>query len=159
VRSDVERKRMQGIPPLERVGADVGASLYSPAATASTYARLRDVARAIVEGGRIAIVDAAFLRRSQRESFRALAAELGVPFVLVALEADEATLRRRILDRSARGTDASDADLAVLAHQIATREPLTADERAQAVVCDADAPLEAARALAASRAVSRRIAA
>ena len=159
VRSDVERKRMQGMAPLERARTGVDASLYSPAATASTYARLRDLARAIVEGGRVAIVDAACLRRSQRESFRALAAELGVPFVLLALEASEATLRRRIADRSARDNDASDADLAVLAHQIATREPLTADERAQAVVCDAEAPLEPARARAAYAAVSRRIAA
>jgi aminoglycoside phosphotransferase family enzyme/predicted kinase len=159
VRSDVERKRIRGVAPLERVRAGVDAALYSPEVTASTYARLRDLARAIVGGGRIAIVDASFLRRSQRESFRALAAELGVPFVLLALEADEATLRRRIADRAAKGTDASDADLAVLAHQVATREPLTADERSQAVVCDADAPLEAARALAASSAVSRRIAA
>ena len=69
---------------------------------------------------------------------------LAVPFVIVALEAKEATLRERIARRRADGVDASDADLAVLAHQIATREPLTVAERAYAVTYDAEAPLEAA---------------
>jgi aminoglycoside phosphotransferase family enzyme/predicted kinase len=159
VRSDVERKRMRGLAPLERLGAAIDGGLYSTKATASTYGRLREVARDIVEAGRIAIVDAAFPRRAQRESFRALADELGVPFVILAFEANEATLRRRVAAREARGTDASDADLAVLAHQIATREPLASDERARLVVYDAEAPLEAARDPAAWRNLTRLLAA
>jgi len=157
VRSDVERKRMHGLAPLARVGARVEQGLYSPAATDSAYDRLRAVARDIVGAGRIAIVDAAFPRRSQRESFRALAAELGIPFVILAFEATEPTLRRRVAARHARGSDASDADVAVLEHQIATREALTAPERAHAVIYDAEAPVEAARAPGAWSAVVARL--
>jgi aminoglycoside phosphotransferase family enzyme/predicted kinase len=146
VRSDVERKRLHGVAPLERTGASLEGGLYAQAATDSTYDRLRSVARDIIGAGRMAIVDAAFPRRVQRESFRALAAELGVPFVILAFEAKEATLRQRVAARHARGTDASDADLAVLAHQIATSEPLAADERSCAVSYDAEAPLDTARA-------------
>ena len=157
VRSDVERKRMHGVAPLERTGARVERGLYAAAATEAAYDRLRDVAREIVGAGRIAIVDASFLRHAQRDSFRALAAELGVPFVIVSFEAKEATLRRRVAERHARGTDVSDADVAVLEHQIATREPLTADERAHAAIYDAELPLEAARAPSAWTEVSRRL--
>jgi uncharacterized protein len=144
VRSDVERKRMHGVAALGRTEASVEGGLYTPAATGSTYDRLRGLARNIVESGRVAVVDAAFLRRSQRESMRTLAAELGIPFVLLSFEAKEATLRRRVAQRHARGTDASDADVAVLEHQIATREPLTADEREYAGIYNAEAPLDQA---------------
>ena len=133
VRSDVERKRMRGMSPLSRSSGDVDEGLYAPAETRATYERVRELARTIVEAGRTVVVDASFLRRSQRESFRALAAELGVPFGLLALEAPQATLRERICKRRAANSDASDADLAVLAHQIATYEPLTADERVCAI--------------------------
>ena len=146
VRSDVERKRLHAVDPLARSGAGIGREWYSPAATAATYERLRAVARDILGAGRIAIVDATFLRRAERESFRALAEEIGVPFAIVAFDAKEATLRERIVRRRAEGSDASDADLAVLAHQLSTCEPLTAAERACAVPYDAEASLEAARA-------------
>ena len=102
------------------------------------------LARDILGAGRVAIVDATFLRRADRESFRMLARDLAVPFVIVAFEAKEATLRERITRRRNDGVDASDADLAVLAHQIATREPLTVAESTYAVTYDAEAPLEAA---------------
>jgi aminoglycoside phosphotransferase family enzyme/predicted kinase len=149
VRSDVERKRMHGVAPLERRDEPGAQRLYAEASTEATYDRLRTLARDILGAGRIAIVDATFLRHAQRESFRALAVKLGVPFVILAFEASEASLRERIVRRRAAGGDASDADLAVLAHQIATREPLTADESAYAIAYDAETPLEAARAPAA----------
>jgi len=146
IRSDVERKRMHGTLPLERGDAGIAQWLYTSAATATTYDRLRELTRDVLVGGRVAIVDATFLRRSQRESFRALAAELEVPFVILAFEAKEATLRERVVRRQAQGGDPSDADVAVLAHQTATREPLAAEEAAYVVAYDAEAQREAARA-------------
>ncbi len=145
VRSDVERKRLYGIGALARSDAAGRRALYSAAATGETYERLRALAREIVGAGCIAIVDATFLERAQRDSFRALATELGVPFAIVAFEAKETTLRARIVRRKRGDRDASDADLAVLARQKASAESLTAAERAFAVAYDAEAPLEAAR--------------
>ena len=52
-------------------------------------------------------------------------------------------MRRRILQRQAGGADASDADLAVLANQIASSEPLAVHEEVFALAHDAEAPLEA----------------
>ena len=147
IRSDVERKRMHGIASAraERRATSRKGCMRRRRPTRPTIASAT-LARDVLDAGRVAVVDATFLRRSQRESFRALAAELEVPFVILAFEAKEATLRERVVRRQAAGGDPSDADVAVLAHQIATREPLTVEEAAYVVVYDAEAQLEAARA-------------
>ena len=94
--------------------------------------------RLVAAAGDIAIVDAAFLLRWQRDLFRQLAAELGIPFVIVAFTATEATLRARLAQRTREGTGASDADIAVLEHQLRTQEPLAADEQPFVVSFDAE---------------------
>ncbi|MGE5088080.1 MAG: AAA family ATPase [Candidatus Levyibacteriota bacterium] len=158
VRSDVERKRLSGLPADARTGAGIAAGIYAPDATRATYDRLLDLARVIVDAGWVALVDGAFLARWQRDAFRALADELGVPFVIVEFVASEPTLRRRIEARSVAGRDASDADISVLALQLREHEPLGADERACAVVYDAEQPVERAQSARAWRDVLHRLA-
>jgi len=133
VRSDVERKRRHGVAALERSSNAVDVALYTPRETDGTYERLKHLARSIVEAGWTVVVDATFLRRGQRQTFRDLATALRVPFAILSFNAPAATLRKRIAERHAHGADASDADLGVLSYQIATREPLTEDERRCAI--------------------------
>jgi len=140
LRTDVERKRLSGLPAPARSGSDVGGGLYGAETTRATYERVCNLARTVAASGRIAILDGTFLRRWQRDLARALAAELRVPFAILAFAAKPETLRRRILERSLAGTDASEADLAVLAHQVATQEPLAPDEMGDVVACDSEAP-------------------
>jgi aminoglycoside phosphotransferase family enzyme/predicted kinase len=149
VRADVERKRLHGLDPCLPAAAGVDAGLYAPAATRATYARLRLLAAAVVRAGLPALVDATFLRRQQRQLFRTLADALGVPFFIVDLRAGEATLRARVAARAEAGGDPSDAGAAVLARQLAQREPLGEDEAAVALALDTEAELneEALRAL------------
>ena len=142
VRSDVERKRIHGLAPKDRPGSGIAEGLYRPEATESTYRRLLDLAGIVVEAGHGVIVDATFLERRQRDRFRALAARAGVPFLIVDFTASEEILRSRILARSERGADASDADLAVLEHQLGTHEPLQADEHESVFACDASGPAD-----------------
>lgn len=123
IRSDVERKRLYGLAP----DAASGGTIYTPAATLRTYARLGELAELAIQAGWSAIVDAAFLKRAERDSFRALARRLGVPFGIIAPEAAPAELVRRI---AARRGDASEATVAVLEQQLAWAEPLAADELA-----------------------------
>ena len=130
VRSDVERKRLFGLDETARAAAAPGEALYHPAASERTYRRLAELAALIVEAGFPVIVDATFLKRDQREAFQALAKRLGVPFLILHCHAPLPLLCRWISERQAAGTDASDADLAVLEHQIATQEPLLPAERA-----------------------------
>jgi hypothetical protein len=142
IRSDVERKRLAGLAATERATAAVGEGLYGAEMTRRAYARLQEIVRAVVAAGRPALVDATFLKRAQRDTFRALAGELGVPFAILAFDAPPDVLRERVAKRAAEGTDAADADVTVLEHQLATREPIAEDERAFTVdidtSCDVD---------------------
>ena len=141
VRADVERKRLFGLDADARSGSTLGGGLYSREASAHTYARLAELARAVVEAGYPVLVDATFLKRTQRAAFAALAATLGVPFAILAFDAPVETLRARVRQRAEAGTDASEADVAVLETQLSAREPFEEEELACVVPIDtASAP-------------------
>ena len=130
LRSDVERKRLFGLDARQHSGSPPGGGIYAPDAHARTYAHLYDQAAMLLRAGWSVVVDAAFLRRAERDRFRALAAELELPCAILAPEAGPEVLRERILARERRGLDASEATLAVLAQQMQWIEPLSADEQA-----------------------------
>ncbi|MBU0689536.1 MAG: AAA family ATPase [Gammaproteobacteria bacterium] len=125
IRSDVERKRLFGLSALAG-SSNLHVDIYSKDATAQTYGRLQDLARALLEAGYPVVVDAAFLQREERALFGGLAHALGVPFVIATLEAAEQMLRERILGRR---HDASEADVKVLEKLQAVQQPLTMQER------------------------------
>lgn len=132
LRSDVERKRLFGLDALQRsVGLDL--AIYTSEASRRTFDHLRACARTALLAGYPVIVDAAFLRRAERRAFQALAAELGVPFTLLHCRASPAQLRQRLAARQRIGSDASEADVKVLEHQLSDQEPLDDDERAMAL--------------------------
>jgi predicted kinase len=134
VRSDVERKRLHGIPALARTGSAPGAHIYASDETARNYDRLLHCARDIACAGFPVIVDATFLQFEQRAVFHALAVELGVPFAIVNVVASPAELRARVEERAARADDASEATLQVLQRQLDNGEPLTRAEFRHAVL-------------------------
>lgn len=134
IRADVERKRLQGLAPTARV--DDPTRLYNPHSTQRTYARLAEAAAAALDGRLTAVVDAAFLRRAERDAMRELARRRGVPCTVVECQASEATLIARLRQRQVQATDPSDADARVLALQLGFREPLQSDE--PAVVLDTE---------------------
>ena len=138
VRSDVERKRLYGLKPEARSGAGLDEGMYSPEAGERTYRRLADVARAIIQSGFSAIVDAAFLKRRERTAFHELAQELSVPFVILDVTAPESLLRERVKQRMQHGQDASEADITVLENQLRNSEPLDASELAVAIEVDTE---------------------
>ncbi|MDP1565097.1 MAG: AAA family ATPase, partial [Polaromonas sp.] len=124
LRADVERKRLHGLGPLEN-SRDHGLDLYNADANARTYGRLFGMARIALQSGYPVILDAAFLRRAERDQAQALARDLGVPYSIVHCEAPLSVLRQRLLTRR---DDASEADLAVLEHLRPKAEALAAHE-------------------------------
>lgn len=141
VRSDIERKRLAGLSPLADTASGLGSGLYSSAFSRRTFARLAELSRVIIAAGFPVIVDATFLKRSDRDEFRALAERLKAPFVILDFPTDEATCRERIRRRAKEGADASEATEAVLDHQLRVREPLDDDE--QAFVVSFGGPVDA----------------
>lgn len=129
IRSDVERKRLLGNWPALRKEGVTDKEMYSPAATVQTYRRLHDLTREVIECGYSAVVDAAFLRQSDRQLFVSLAEELGVSIRIVHCTAPDEVLKSRIQQRLSQGHDPSDANLEVLDRQQVTKEELTTAEQ------------------------------
>jgi len=123
IRSDVERKRLHGLPS----DADSGGTIYGPAATLRTYAHLAEVAEHALRAGWSVIVDAAFLKRAERAAFARLASTLGVSFAILAPEATPETCAARLATRKG---DTSEATPAILAEQLRWFEPPAASEAA-----------------------------
>jgi aminoglycoside phosphotransferase family enzyme/predicted kinase len=149
-RSDVERKRLAG-PTLHAARGRFGHGLYCPAITRRTYERLLDCADSALQGGLNTIIDASFPARADRRTFRVLAERHSAAFTILACEADDATRIRHLAERRRRGTDASDADVAILVQQHRIAETLDADELTSTVFIDMTAPSAPDDALAAIR--------
>jgi len=141
LRSDVERKRLFGLSALER--STDRAQIYTPDATRRTFDRLAQCARTALLSGYPVVVDAAFLRRDERDAFRALAADLQLPFTILRCTAHDERLRERVEMRAASGSDPSEADVAVLARQLQHLEPLADDERAFVIEAATDDSVDA----------------
>ncbi|NOT67800.1 MAG: AAA family ATPase [Methylophilaceae bacterium] len=133
IRSDVERKRLFGLTPLQLSCSSIADGIYSTDATQRTYTRLHEIARGLLNAGFPVIVDAAFLKHAEREQFHQLAREMSVPFVILNVQAQADTLRRRILQRQEQARDASEANLAVLDKLQLAQEKLTEHELAHTV--------------------------
>jgi uncharacterized protein len=145
IRTDVERKRLHGLPPQSRSGSALNAGLYSRAETERTYSEVARLTRTVAGAGYPVVVDGTFLQRPQRNQFRALATDLNVPFVIVDFVAPMDILRTRVQGRHETAVDASEADIHVLEHQVRVADPIIPDERTLTVTYDAGAPLEQSR--------------
>lgn len=142
LRSDVERKRLFGLGALDASGSPLAGGIYGADANRRTYARLREIAATALAAGERVIVDAAFLRRDERDGFHALAQDLGVPFTILHCQAPPEILRERVRARGVRGDDASEAGLAVLDRQGAWTEALSPAEQSQAIAVDTAASID-----------------
>lgn len=112
LRSDLVRKALLGVPPLERLPA----TAYAPEISGRVYRALADRAHEALRAGHAAIVDAVFAAPAERAAVEAVAAEAGAPFVGFWLEAPSDVLIARV---EARRRDASDADAQVVRQQLA----------------------------------------
>jgi predicted kinase len=94
-----------------------------------------------LRNGHNALIDATFLQRSERLEFRQIAAMNAARFAILDCIASATELRRRITARERAGRDASEANLAVLEHQLSTHEPLDRAERRATITVDTERPV------------------
>ena len=121
--SDVIRKRLSGIDPTERRIEPIDSGIYSPEATERAYQALLDEARPWLERGKPVVLDASYLQRSQREGAQSLASEIGVRFLALDCQADEALVRERLSARQGEERAVSDGRWEVYQTQQERREP------------------------------------
>ncbi|WP_110689812.1 bifunctional aminoglycoside phosphotransferase/ATP-binding protein [Salinicola endophyticus] len=135
IRSDVERKRLFDFSAAPADADEV----YGEAATEQTYQRLAELAGSVLESGLPACIDATCLLREQRKRLRFEAERRGLPVLMVSFEADNATLRARIVKRARRSGEPSETSLAILDHQLERFEPFADDEISYLVHLDTTA--------------------
>ena len=115
LRSDLERKAMFAVEENVRLPA----SAYADSVTRNVYERLFDKASVALRAGQAVLLDATFASASERSAAASAAAEVGVAFTGLFLDAPLSTRLERVASRL---DDASDADVDVARRQ--TAEPL-----------------------------------
>ncbi len=118
ISSDVARKRLAGLHPHQRASA----AHYTAEFSARTYAELGRRAAAEQARHGVAIVDATFRRRADRDAFAATFAA-AAPRVVIECRAPDAVLESRARSRQRHPT-ASDATATVARRERARWEPL-----------------------------------
>lgn len=109
-RSDIVRKRLLGVSPLTRLGAES----YTRAVNRQVYRTLAEEARNALAAGHAVVADAVFADPHERAEIAAVARDAGVPFAGLWLEGSTDALTERL---RARVGDASDATPEVLDRQ------------------------------------------
>ncbi|WP_460596678.1 bifunctional aminoglycoside phosphotransferase/ATP-binding protein [Geomonas sp. Red276] len=165
-RSDAARKEMAAkidaaspphphpVPPLEGEGVPEGPSpfkgedrwrmgmggqdIYTPEWDRATYAELALRAAEELSAGRSILVDATFRRRADREIFRRLAAELGVPFVVLETTCPVEVIRERLERRRLDPREISDGRWEIYPLLAAQYEPPAPGE---SIAIDSSLPL------------------
>lgn len=110
VRSDVERKTMQGVGELDRLPKDA----YRAEQAAAVYARIRERAEIALRAGQSVVLDAVHARPEERAAAEAVAKKIGCGFDGLWLEAPRTVMEARVEHRAG---DASDADATVVRQQ------------------------------------------
>lgn len=124
ISSDHVRKAQAQLAPTDRATDCWQEGLYTEERTASVYTSLRERAATVASSGRIAILDATYARRSQREQLRETLGSLGVRPRLVEVRCPREEAIARLSQRAARGTDSSDAGPELFDTSLAHYEPL-----------------------------------
>jgi len=126
--SDTIRKRLAGIQPDTAVTEAYAAGLYDRTTSDATYAELLRLAETELAAGRSVIVDASFMRRKDRSLCAALAGRYSARFAILHVTCGDAENRRRLTERSAKGSSISDGRVELLDQQQQRFEPPGAEE-------------------------------
>jgi len=140
IRSDLERKRLEGVAPLARRIFGIGEGAYGATSTQATYERMLEFADSALDGNCTAVIDATFLDTAHREMFRRLALRRQCPFLIVSCTSDAATLASRLQVRARNRLDPSEATQEVLDQQLQAQQPLTAEELQHTIRVDTSRP-------------------
>lgn len=141
IRSDLERKRLAGLDPTGDSKSGIASGLYDRTISGAVYDYLLETAGELLRAGLTVVVDASFLSASHRRLARQTAMDSGAGHVLLGTSASETALHQRLEDR-ARRADVSEADIAVLRHQLESADPLTADDRQAAITVDTEKQID-----------------
>lgn len=134
INSDIIRKRLFNISLHTSSNSDLNSGIYTTQATSETYKKLADLAEIITKAGFTAVVDATFLKHTQRTYFYTLAKQLGVIFYILDCQVNNVEIEQRIKNRLKNPDRISEADLTILIDQRKNADPLTELEKKHILV-------------------------
>jgi predicted kinase len=140
-RSDVIRKELFDMEPLDRRDGPFGEGIYSKGASSLTYGRLLLLAQEEIEKGSPVILDATYGRRHERNNVFLLAKDMDVNLVFVECICADFKLKERLKQRDVMAS-VSDARLHHFEQINALFEPLNDVPRDMYIKVDTDVPLE-----------------
>jgi hypothetical protein len=123
LRSDEVRKELSGHAAGSHAVSPVGTGIYAPDVTAATYRELLDRARALLGLGESVVLDATWHDPEWRRAAAALAEETFAELVELRCVTPLDVAVARATHRLAEGSDASDADAAVIGAMASTEAP------------------------------------
>jgi len=92
--------------------------MYAEPMTTLTYRQVAHRAEQLLRNGISVLVDGTFLEASHRDLIRAVASDLSCPVLAVWCDCPDSIARKRILDRTEKGNDISDARLEIYERQL-----------------------------------------
>ena len=143
ISSDLVRKELAGLSPLEHRYERYGAHIYSPSFSQQTYVEMLRRARTLLTKGESVILDASFKGREERQRARELASEIGADFRALECTCDEALVRQRLEGRMQAGTSPSDGRWEIYQQQQEEFEPLEELPPSQHLVVDCSLEVDA----------------
>lgn len=139
--SDITRKRLANVALDDHHYKKLNADLYSPEMTVATYNALYENADAALTSGRSVVLDAAFLKKSERDAAISIAEKNGaVYYILQYPTTEEETVKN--LQKRSQEKDASDGTYEIYLMQVASLEPLTDTEKEHSIVIDHSGSLD-----------------
>jgi hypothetical protein len=142
IRSDVVRKELAGLAPVERRWLPYDQGEYAPEMTGRTYSSMLERAEALLRVGQSVVLDGCYTKRSQRQGAVELARRMSVPFLLLECRTSEDVIRERLERRARKNGTVSDGRWEIYSGQLKEFEPpeeIAGDER---VVLDRSKPVE-----------------
>lgn len=123
VSSDIERKKLAGVPLIER-----GADIYGKEWNIATYERMAGLAEDELAAGRSLAVDATFRSHEERGRFARIAQRHGAGLVILFPVSTPELVRQRLYEREKTGRGESDGTWDIYCKQMTRFEKPSADE-------------------------------
>lgn len=113
ISSDIVRKELSGISPIEHRYEDFEKGIYSKEWTDKTYKEIFKKAEEFLMKGSSVIIDGSFKKKNQRKLILDLAVEMGIRFFIIETICKDEEIRKRLTKRLKNEKQASDGRLEI----------------------------------------------
>jgi predicted kinase len=142
LRTDVLRKELAQVPPLEHRFEEFHQGVYSPEFSRKTYQNLFERARNHLESGKSLILDASFNKQADRQTARDLARETQADFLFIECQCSDEEIKKRLAYRAREKSEPSDGRWELLAEQKKDYDPVEGFDADLILFLNTERPLE-----------------